>query len=340
MCYNKYCRLKKKESEIIFSNKINYCTKDIIKLFAVFIVALFTLFLIIFIKFEPVYEVKLGDETIGYVKSKEEIEKIINEELLKSEHECAVLSTLDVEPTYNLVLANKNLENQEEVIASLSNEVTTLYKVYSINVNGENKSYVNTYEEAQQISDEMKSEYEKLDNLEIAIVEEYTKNIDEIGTVELQTAEASINTELRGLMDEQERIESATFNGVYFAVTPVIGNITSRYGVYESSVRNHAHSGMDIAAPYGTEIKAAASGTVTYSGWQSGYGYLIIIDHGNGVESYYGHCSSLIANVGDEVEAGDVISRVGSTGNSTGNHLHFEIRLNGSTINPQKYLYK
>ena len=145
MCYNKYCRLKKKESEIIFSNKINYCTKDIIKLFAVFIVALFTLFLIIFIKFEPVYEVKLGDETIGYVKSKEEIEKIINEELLKSEHECAVLSTLDVEPTYNLVLANKNLENQEEVVASLSNEVTTLYKVYSINVNGENKSYVNRY---------------------------------------------------------------------------------------------------------------------------------------------------------------------------------------------------
>ena len=114
MCYNKYCRLKKKESEIIFSNKINYCTKDIIKLFAVFIVALFTLFLIIFIKFEPVYEVKLGDETIGYVKSKEEIEKIINEELLKSEHECAVLSTLEVEPTYNLVLANKNLKNQEE----------------------------------------------------------------------------------------------------------------------------------------------------------------------------------------------------------------------------------
>ena len=296
--------------------------------------------LTIFIKFEPVYEVKLGDETIGYVKSKNEVERIIKEQVLKLNHECAVLATLDVEPTYKFILANRNTANQDEVINTLSNEVTTLYRVYSINVNGENKSYVNTYEEAEKISDEMKSEYEGLDNLEIAIVEEYTKNIDEVGTVELAVAEASIDNELRTLMDEQEKRESATFNGVYFAVTPVIGNITSRYGVYESSVRNHAHSGTDIAAPYGTEIKAAADGTVTYSGWQSGYGYLIIIDHENGVQTYYGHCSKLYAKVGEEVEAGDVIAAVCSTGNSTGNHLHFEIRLNGSTINPQKYLYK
>lgn len=71
----------------------------------------------------------------------------------------------------------------------------------------------------------------------------------------------------------------------------------------------------------------------------SGYGYLIIIDHANGVESYYGHCSKLYADVGDEVTAGDVIAAVGSTGNSTGNHLHFEIRLNGSTINPESYIF-
>ena len=186
----------------------------------------------------------------------------------------------------------------------------------------------------------MKEEYEDLDNLEIGVVAEYTKNLDDIGTVELEVAEASINTQLRTMMDEQEKRESATFNGVYFAVTPVVGNITSRYGVYESSVRDHAHSGLDIAAPYGTDIKASAPGTVTFSGVQGGYGNLIIIDHGNGVESYYGHCSSLIAEVGDVVEAGDVIAKVGSTGNSTGNHLHFEIRLNGSTVNPQRYLYK
>ena len=139
---------------------------------------------------------------------------------------------------------------------------------------------------------------------------------------------------------EQERIAEATFNGVYFSVKPVVGNITSRYGVVETSVRNHAHGGLDIAAPYGTSIKAAADGTVSYSGWMSGYGYLIIIDHANGVQTYYGHCSKLYASVGDEVSAGDVIAAVGSTGNSTGNHLHLEIRLNGEKINPQLYLYK
>ena len=94
---------------------------------------------------------------------------------------------------------------------------------------------------------------------------------------------------------------------------------------------------MDIAAPKGTDIKAAADGTVSYSGWMSGYGYLIIIDHGNGVQSYYGHCSKLYAKKGEEVKAGDVIAAVGSTGNSTGNHLHFEIRLNGSSVNPEAY---
>ena len=72
----------------------------------------------------------------------------------------------------------------------------------------------------------------------------------------------------------------------------------------------------------------------------SGYGNLIIIDHENGIQTNYGHCSKLYASVGDEVDAGDTIAAVGSTGNSTGNHLHFEIRKNGSQINPQKYVYK
>lgn len=98
--------------------------------------------------------------------------------------------------------------------------------------------------------------------------------------------------------------------------------------------------GMDIAASNGTDIKAAADGTITYSGWMGGYGNLVIISHGNGIQTYYGHCSKLYASVGETVKAGDVIAAVGSTGNSTGNHLHFEIRKNGTQINPQIYLYK
>ena len=136
-----------------------------------------------------------------------------------------------------------------------------------------------------------------------------------------------------------QKIKSATLDGVYFAVRPVSGTITSRFGANES-IRDHTHKGMDIAAPYGTKIVAAAKGKITHSGWMGGYGNLIIITHENGIQTYYGHCSKLYAKVGDEVEAGERIAAVGSTGFSTGNHLHFEIRKNGSQINPQKYLYK
>ena len=193
-------------------------------------------------------------------------------------------------------------------------------------------------DEAESIVSDMKEEYSE-DVAEVSIEEQYTQNLEEVGTVELAVAKSSIDTDLREIKDEQERIAKATFNGVYFSVKPVVGNITSRYGVVESSVRDHAHGGLDIAAPAGTAIKASAGGTISYSGWMSGYGYLIIIDHENGVQTYYGHCSKLYAKVGEEVEAGDVIAAVGSTGNSTGNHLHFEIRLNGTRVNPETYVY-
>ena len=157
--------------------------------------------------------------------------------------------------------------------------------------------------------------------------------------MEVASAIETARVEVQEAAIEVQKIKSATLDGVYFAVKPVSGTITSRFGANES-IRDHTHKGMDIAAPYGTKIVAAAKGKVTHSGWMGGYGNLIIITHDNGIQTYYGHCSKLIAKVGDEVEAGDEIAKVGSTGFSTGNHLHFEIRKNGNQINPQKYLYK
>ena len=285
------------------------------------------------------YAVKINDEVVGYVKNKQVMEDIINKEVLTSDNPCAIFTDLNVEPTYELKLSNADANDEEKIAEILSQNTTTMYKVYAIAINGEIKSYVNTLEEAENIVTDMSNEYSE-DVAKVSIEEKYTTNYEEIGTEELKVAEASIDGTLRGIKTEQERIAAATFNGVFFSVKPVLGNITSRYGVVESSIRDHAHGGLDIAAPYGTNIKAAADGTVSYSGWMSGYGYLIIIDHTNGVQSYYGHCSKLYASVGDKVTAGDVIAAVGSTGNSTGNHLHFEIRSNGSTINPQRYIYK
>ena len=121
---------------------------------------------------------------------------------------------------------------------------------------------------------------------------------------------------------------------------PCSGNITSRFGYrnlsYSYASKNH--KGIDIANRRGTAICAADGGTVTYAGWMSGYGYLVQINHGNGFVTYYGHNSSLLVSVGQHVYKGQQIARMGSTGNSTGNHCHFEVRYNGVARNPLNYL--
>ena len=121
---------------------------------------------------------------------------------------------------------------------------------------------------------------------------------------------------------------------------PISGRITSGFGGRSSpgGIGSTNHQGIDIAGSYGTPVYAADGGTVTYAGWMGGYGYLVQIDHGNGYVTRYGHNSSLTVSVGEHVYKGQQIARVGSTGNSTGNHCHFEVRYNGVARNPLNYL--
>lgn len=113
---------------------------------------------------------------------------------------------------------------------------------------------------------------------------------------------------------------------------PTSGRISSYFGGRKSpgGIGSTNHKGIDIAVPRGTPIYAADGGTVTYSGWMSGYGYLVQIDHGNGYVTRYGHNSSLTVSVGQHVYKGQQVARAGSTGNSTGNHCHFEMSYNGA----------
>jgi murein DD-endopeptidase MepM/ murein hydrolase activator NlpD len=111
------------------------------------------------------------------------------------------------------------------------------------------------------------------------------------------------------------------------------GRITSRYGYRGRSF----HRGVDIGTATGTAILAADSGTVTYAGWSGGYGILVVIDHGNGYITKYAHNSALLVSVGSRVQKGQQIAKSGSTGNSTGPHLHFEIMKNGTNINPLQF---
>jgi len=116
--------------------------------------------------------------------------------------------------------------------------------------------------------------------------------------------------------------------------------VTSEFGYRRDPFTGETkgHSGMDLAVPTGTSVRAALPGTVTISKYSSSYGYYVMIDHGNGLSTLYAHNSKLLVSVGDTVQAGDIVSLSGSTGRSTGPHLHFEVRINGERTNPRSYL--
>ncbi len=121
---------------------------------------------------------------------------------------------------------------------------------------------------------------------------------------------------------------------------PVNGVITSPYGYRTHPIFGTTiyHSGIDIGADYGTPVHAADRGTIVYADWMSGYGNTIIIDHGNGMSTLYGHNESLAVSEGQTISKGQVVAYVGSTGNSTGPHCHFEVRINGDPVDPMGYL--
>ncbi len=117
-------------------------------------------------------------------------------------------------------------------------------------------------------------------------------------------------------------------------IKPSYGTLTSRYG----RRWNRSHKGIDIGGSHNSPIKAADGGKVTFAGWMDGYGNYIVIDHENGYQTAYGHCASLCVGAGDRVKKGDLIAKMGSTGRSTGTHLHFEVKKNGEYVNPLTYV--
>ena len=128
-----------------------------------------------------------------------------------------------------------------------------------------------------------------------------------------------------------------TASNGYF-IWPVRGTITSNFGGRNLWGRYDFHLGLDIACPTGTSIKAADGGTVIKSGWSGSYGKLVAIRHDNGYITYYAHNSSLLVSVGEKVYQGQIIARAGMTGNTSGPHCHFEVRINGTSVNPRNYL--
>ena len=293
------------------------------------------------------YKVSISGKEVGYVEDKQALEETLKETITESTDKNIDDVSLNEEPEYELKLVSREEETQDEdIVQELKEEVTVTYKYYEIAVQETVVEKVNTNEEAEELVNEIKEENNS-DEIQLNIVEKYTQNEEEVDTSDVETAKVNLQetvqtaiAEIEQQKEEEERINALpSINSIKLAVTPIEGRITSRYGV-SSSIRKSTHTGLDISAVQGTDIKVVADGTVTFASYNGSYGKLVKIDHGNGVETWYAHTSKMYVNVGDTVKAGDVIAAVGSTGNSTGPHLHLEIRVNGEHVDPQDYLYK
>jgi len=161
---------------------------------------------------------------------------------------------------------------------------------------------------------------------------EYEKALDEL---------EELSERLTKVIQELQAKQSIGPRGPLSMIMPAKGKVTSRFGMRMHPIvrKVRMHTGIDIGAPWGASVLAAESGVVLHSGVLGGYGYAIIIDHGGGVSTLYGHCSSLLVKEGERVAKGQLIAKVGSTGLSTGPHLHFEVRVNGSPKDPLQWVH-
>ena len=151
---------------------------------------------------------------------------------------------------------------------------------------------------------------------------------------DLEAQSEALAARIRAAQQQSSASNAPVVSGSGQLSWPVSGPVTSSFGVRWGRM----HEGIDIAVGQGTPVRAAAAGTVIYAGWMEGYGNLVAIDHGNGLSTAYGHNSSLASSVGQSVSAGQVIAYSGSTGHSTGPHVHFEVRVNGAPVDPLGYL--
>lgn len=257
-----------------------------------------------------------------------------------------------------------NIYNMKKILDTdkkLIDEVNSIKEA----LNNEKKLLEEKIAELDEEKVEIKNKQQELVNAQKEFVDEQNKYLAQVN--DLKGIESKKQSMINSLSDKerelQEKIGDLTdfnqdlqnklddlFNGLdgensgnsqgETFLRPTSGRVTSEYGprTHPISGQSGFHTGIDLASPSGTPIKASKSGTVVYSGWQGGYGQVVIIDHGGGYRTLYAHCSKLNVVKNQKVSRGQVIALVGSTGNSTGPHLHFEVRVNNKHQNPRKYV--
>lgn len=336
--------------------KVLIHTRRGVKFIILLIIAAFLIVGTVAFLYKPTYSVYVKGEQIGYTEDRGKLQHRINDYVENGDGTKQNVAFVQVEnlPEYKLCLLKKNIvTNDDEIFNKITENGITYYRYYAITDNQEEKLYVSNFEEAESIVNELKQKDSS--NIEnIAIVEKYETEMKEMTSKEeaiaklyvekpkIEVAKKSSKKGAKYTATGQVNTKGTTSSGKanlgISLIRPISGIITSRFGA-RSSIRSSSHTGLDISAPTGTVISAAASGTVTFSGYKGSYGNMLVISHGNGVQTYYAHCSKLYVSAGTQVSQGQKVAAVGSTGNSTGPHLHLEIRVNGVAYNPQNYVY-
>lgn len=323
-------------------------TRRSIKLIILISLALLLILACIASFYKISYSVTINGEMVGYTDNKSKLQTEINDYIENGESENTAFVQVESLPEYKVCLLKRDVQaSDEDIFNTIKSAGTTYYRYYSINENDEEKLYVANFTEAEDIINQLKEKNSKnMDN--ITISEKYETQMQDFTTVEdavsnlyvqkPQVTVAKTKTTSVGSVNTATTIAGGKVSLGISLARPVSGIISSRFGA-RSSIRSSAHTGLDIATSTGTPVLAAASGTVTFSGRKGSYGNLLVITHSNGVQTYYGHCSKLYVSAGTTVTQGQTVAAVGSTGNSTGPHLHFEVRVNGVAYNPQNYLY-
>lgn len=331
--------------------KINILRKGVthlrrsVKVIILMILASIIIIGIMSIFFKLTYAVTLNGEEIGYTQDKTELQSRINTYIQSGDGENVAFITVNNMPEYHLCLIKKDITtNDEEIYNSIVSQGQSYYRYYAILENDEEKYCLSTFSDAEEVIKELKSK-SSTNAEDLTVVERYSEteatytevNDCVTGLYKAKVVKTVTSSGGSAVASTGSNTSSKVVNLGITLIRPTTGTISSRFGLRSRDF----HKGLDIAASSGTPIYAAAAGTVTVSayGYNGGYGNYVIISHGNGVQTVYGHCSSLCVSVGETVSQGQLIARVGTSGNSTGNHLHFEVRVNGIVQNPQNYVY-
>lgn len=276
--------------------------------------------------YKPAVKAYINGEFIGYFSNEQQFDEVYNDLVTEKQNiDENVKVYLESEPTFEQSYIRDSLLEEQNVYTNLRAEIKTEYTIYELTVDGEQQMVFTSEDQADQYVEKLKAEVSDI-NADVNV-----QKVSELGDV---TLTERADTILADIVDRNKPVETVATPVDGTAVWPTVSRrINCDYWGY------YGHNGVDIGGASGADIYAYMAGTVIFSGWDStGYGYCVKINHGNGLVAIYAHCSALYVSAGQQVSAGQTIAGVGQTGWATGNHLHFETRVNGVPVNPWTYL--